>query len=408
MTRKQGRAIAVTSTLLTALLGCSADGGTGPASVPGTGGEAGVTASGGATTGGDGSGGGTSTGGAPATGGAPVTGGTPTTGGLPGTGGKPGTGGATGGSPGTGGGSPTTGGVAGTGGSSPTTGGVAGTGGDPGTGGATGGLPGTGGAPPTGGLATAGASTGGVPETGGGPGSGGEGTGGTTVIDPSTVAAINACMDQLPWGAPDLSAEERAPIVEAIIKTCAEFAPPGEEWQQYCQMFLVAAINAESSYDALAGSVGAGNDPTIGLLQIRFSSTVVDFADYGPVDALERIGCDFGTVTSSDSYATKGEMMLDVTCNIAIGAWYYFIFGSGNGGDTAVWVWGYCQGDGVPGSLHIGMACHLMGAEAAHSSLSGADFYYDQIKEWFDPCVTYTGTHPFERTLEPDIAKYCG
>ncbi len=222
------------------------------------------------------------------------------------------------------------------------------------------------------------------------------------------MAAINACMDQLPWGAPDLSAGERAPIVEAIIRTCAEFAPPGEEWQQYCQMFLVAAINAESSYDAMAGTLGAGEDPTIGLLQIRFSSTVVDFAGYGPVDALERIGCDFGTVTSSDSYATKGEMMRDVACNIAIGAWYYFIFGSGNGGDTAVWVWGYCQGNGVTGNLHIGMACHLMGAEAAHSSLSGADFYYNQIKEWFDPCVTYTGTHPFERPLEPDIAKYCG
>lgn len=385
MTQKQGRVIAVTSTLLAALIGCSADDGIGPASVPGTGGGAGIGGSGGAITGG-----GPVTGGAPATGGAPVTGGTPTTGGVPGTGGEPGTGGV-----------------------SPTTGGVAGTGGDPGTGGVTGGLSGTGGAPPTGGLATAGAagsqaSTGGMPETGGAPGTGGEGTGGTTVIDPTTVAAINACMDQLPWGAPDLSAEERAPIVEAIIKTCAEFAPPGEEWQQYCQMFLVAAINAESSYNALAGSVGAGNDPTIGLLQIRFSSTVVDFADYGPVDTLARIGCDFGTVTSSDSYATKGEMMLDVTCNIAIGAWYYFIFGSGNGGDTAVWVWGYCQGSGVTGSLHIGMACHLMGAEAAHSSLSGADYYYDQIKEWFDPCVTYTGTHPFDRPLEPDIAKYCG
>jgi len=205
-----------------------------------------------------------------------------------------------------------------------------------------------------------------------------------------------------------MSAAERAPIVTAIINTCAEFAPPGAQWQTYCQMFLVAAINAESSYDTLAGSVGAGTDPTVGLLQIRFSSTVRDFADYGPVDAMARIGCNFGTVTSSDSYATKSEMMLDVTCNIALGTWYYFIFGSGNGGPSVVWVYQYCQGSGVAGNLHIGMACHLMGAEAAHSSLSGADYYYNQIKSWFDPCVAYTGTHPFELTIQPDTAKYCG
>jgi hypothetical protein len=173
-------------------------------------------------------------------------------------------------------------------------------------------------------------------------------------------------------------------------------------------MFLVGAINAESSYDTLAGSVGASGDPSVGLLQIRFSSTVRDFADYGPVDAMARIGCNFGTVTSSDSYATKSAMMLDVTCNIALGTWYYFTFGSGNGGPNVVWVYQYCQGGGVAGNLHVGMACFLMGAEAAHSSLSGADYYYNEIKSWFDPCVTYSGTHPFELSLQPDTARYCG
>jgi len=87
-------------------------------------------------------------------------------------------------------------------------------------------------------------------------------------------------------GCPRHERGRAAPIVTAIINTCAEFAPPGAQWQTYCQMFLVGAINAESSYDALAGSAGAGTDPTVGLLQIRFSSTVRDFADYGPVDAM--------------------------------------------------------------------------------------------------------------------------
>jgi hypothetical protein len=226
-------------------------------------------------------------------------------------------------------------------------------------------------------------------------------------VDPAVNAAINACMDKLPYGGNLLSADKRAPIVTAIINACSAFAPSGADWQTYCQMFLVAAINAESSYDTEAGTKGAGTDPSVGLLQIRFSSVVRDFADYGPVSTLTRIGCNFGTVTSSDSYATKGSMMAEPACNVAIGAWYYFIFASGNGGSSVVWVPEYCSGGGVAGNLHIGIASFLMGGDAAHQSLSGADFYYNEIKGWFDPCVTYSGTHPFELTIPPERKKYC-
>jgi len=423
MTNLRSLPFTVFALVLMGSLGCSADEHSTRTSVGSAGGTA--NANGGTT---HGTAGIMGTGGVLGTAGGSHTG---TGGRLPGPGGASGIGGTV---PGTGGVQPATGGTQGSGGSTPATGGT-GTGASTGTGGTETGGTGTGGTGTggtgTGGTATGGTGTGGIGTGGtgtggigtggigtggigtggtgtGGIGTGGTGTGGTTTVDPNASAAIDACMLQLPWGAPDLSEAERAPIVNAIINTCVEFAPPGDEWQTWCQMFLVAAINAESSYDVLAGSVGAGNDPTVGLLQIRFSSTVIDFADYGPVDALARIGCDFGTVTDSDSYATKSEMMLDVNCNIAIGAWYYFIFGSGNGGDDAVWVWEYCMGGGVAGNLHIGMACHLMGAEAAHSSLSGADYYYNQIQEWFDPCVSYSGTHPFERTIEPDMGKYCG
>ena len=376
MTSRYRLVLAVCTAGAWGFFGCSSDEGAG--SPPGTGGVGGVA---------EGTGGVAATGAMlPGTGGLDGTGAAPLgTGGVPlGTGGVPATGGnppATGGSnPGTGGVSAGTGGVnVGTGGVNVGTGGVvAGTGGVvAGTGGVS---VGTGGVSPTGGV----------------------GTGGSIPVDPNAAAAIEACMLQLPWGAPALTAEERAPIIDAIIKTCVEFAPPGAEWQQYCQMFLVAAINAESSYDVLANATG--DNPAVGLMQITFTSTVVDFADYGPVDALERIGCDFGTVTDSDSFSTKREMMIDPYCNVALGAWYNFIFGSGNGGDEAVWVWAYCQGGGIAGSLHIGMACHLMGAGA---DIKGADFYYNQIVEWVEPCITYEGTHPFERTIEPDMGKYC-
>jgi hypothetical protein len=399
---KQGLVIAATSALL--VIACSSDKGAGTDTSNGTGGAAvargggvgtgGVLGTGGSAPGGTGgmlpaSGGVNGNGGAFAGTGGAIVG---TGGAIVGTGGvQYGTGGAlaTGGRP-SGGTAPATGGSPASGGIGPTAGG------SPGTGGTS---PATGGSPRTGGTG---------PIAGGSPGTGGAGTGGTTPVDPNASAAIAACMDKLPYGGKNLTAAQRAPIVTAIINTCAEFAPPGAEWQMYCQMFLVAAINAESSFDPLAGSVGAGGDPSVGLLQIRFSSVVRDFADYGPIDALGRIGCNFGTVTSSDSYATKSAMMLDVNCNVAIGAWYYFIFGSGNGGTSTVWVYQYCAGGAVAGNLHIGMACFLMGADAAHSSLSGADYYYNEIKSWFDPCVSYSGTHPFERSIQPDIAKYCG
>jgi len=342
------------------------------------------------------------------------------TGGSAVTGGSVGTAPATGGAMVTGGASTATGGAA-TGGTSALTQGSGGVNGTGGTLAATGGVQNhSGGAQYGSGGGTIADATGGVLgtgtylgaggtalATGGKAGTGGAGTGGTTSIDPAVGAAINACIDKLPYGGSALSAAKRAPIITAIINTCVQFAPPGAEWQSYCQMFLASAINAESSYDTQAGTQGASGDPSVGLLQIRFSSVVLDFANYGPVDALTRIGCNFGTVTSSDSYATKGSMMLDVNCNVAIGAWYYFIFASGNGGPSVVWVDQYCFGGGVAANLHVGMASFLMGGDAAHSSLSGADYYYNEIKTWFDPCVTYSGTHPFERPIQPDTKKYC-
>ena len=421
MTKNQ-RPVIVAIFALGSLVGCSSNKGVGNtpgAGMGGLGSSAGgaIGATGGVATGGSsgivaGSGGVNGTGGAIAATGGRATGGSG--GGAPGSGGVNNTGGAiaaTGGGPrntggtqnGAGGGSV----AKPTGGSGPAAGGALGTGGAPGTGGtnlatggrsATGGALSTGGAPGTGGTNLA---------TGGRPATGGAGTGGATAVDPNVAAAINACISKLPYGGSTLSTAQRAPIITAIVNACAQFAPPGAQWQTWCQMFLAAAINRESSYDTQAGATGASGDPSVGLLQIRFTSIVLDFANYGPIDALTRAGCNFGTVTSSDTYATKGSMMLDVNCNVAIGAWYYFIFASGNGGSTVVWVDQYCSGGGVAGNLHIGMASFLMGGDAAHSSLSGADYYVNDIKSWFDPCVTYTGTHPFELAIQPDTSKYC-
>ncbi len=46
--------------------------------------------------------------------------------------------------------------------------------------------------------------------------------------------------------------------------------------------------------------------------------------------------------------------------------------------------------------------------DLALDGVYGRDNYYDQIREWFDPCVSYSGTHPFELPIDPDTQKYCG
>jgi hypothetical protein len=252
-------------------------------------------------------------------------------------------------------------------------------------------------------------STGGTAQSTGGTSTG---TGGTSsTVDPNAAEQISACIDSLPWGQSNI--QDRNEVINAIINTCVEFAPPGDEWQTYCQMFLASAINKESSYQAgliVEDSYGGSTDPTVGLTQIRFSSTVSDFNDGGPIDTIERIGCDWPTINSGDGYAQHAAMMTDVTCNIALGAWYYFVYATGNGGSSVVYLYQYCQGQGVAANLVIGMLSHLRGPSGAVGG--GSDPYVDQIREWFDEClrvnnIQVSGTHPFELTLQPEPDKYC-
>ena len=92
-------------------------------------------------------------------------------------------------------------------------------------------------------------------------------------------------------------------------------------------------------------------------LQGRFATTIRD--------ALQRIGCDFPETVSGDTAQPYMSMMQDVACNVALGTWYYFIFATGSGGGSPVWVYQYCQGEGVAGDLRLGMLSHLCGADAA-------------------------------------------
>jgi hypothetical protein len=331
-----------------------------------------------------------------------------------------------------------------------------------GSGGSPGGTPGAGGtigAAGADGIAgTSGGGTAGTRAFGGTNGGGGfGGFAGTTAnacsgstADPMGAATVSSYLDSLPYGDP--TGTERSQIIDAILKSCYEFGPPPSDtgWQpQYCWAHLVAAIEKESSYGAsenvldsygmrtvtVNGASETASDPTIGLLQIRFSSTVHDFAGQGPLDRLACIGCTFPSTFAShksesgdsDFWAVSGPtqnlaLMESVACNVGMGAWYYYTYATGNGNPAQVtYLSQYCGGQGTAANLITGLRSHLEGPAAANgvvadmtalaalqSSDDNAYKYVTSIKGWFDTMVgAVSGTHPFFIPLAPQTVQYC-
>lgn len=334
-----------------------------------------------------------STGGVANAGGNPTTGGNPSAGGTVSTGGTPtvgGTGGVT-----TGGSVSTGGSKAGVGGTN--TGGAVTTGGSKTTGGATS----TGGSRPTGGTANTGGSvaTGGTVATGGAAGTGG--STGTNAACPgadatefalvqawlnnttATGALPNYAYSNIKTNFPAGSAFNT--LACSIAMSCVEFAPTLEaNWLRQCEAVVTSAIVAESSYnpnevvtDTYATRSVNGttaDDPTVGLLQIRFSSTVHDYNYYGPMAKITAIGCNWPSAltslsSSDNAWATEGgttylSFMEQVPCNIALAAWYYFYNATANGGATnsnVVYIANYCAGQGIAGNMLYGLDSHLDG-----------------------------------------------
>jgi len=296
---------------------------------------------------------------------------------------------------------------------------------------------------------------GGVSRTdgGGGGGGGGNDAGGSgsacsgSAADPAAAATVSGFIDKLPSNKP--SAALRAPIIDAIIRSCEVFGPrtakaPG--WQrQYCWAHLVSAILKESGYDAAqttadsygkrGTSAGQANDPTVGLLQVRFSSTVHDYVEQGPLASLSCVGCTFPAGFASHAnessesafWAVTGptqnlSVMRDVACNVGLGAWYYYLNATANGKpSTTTYLSSYCAGQGTAGNLITGLRSHYAGPDggrgvisnlSALNALQGTDNggyqYVTAIKTQFDALVgPVSGTHPFFLTLSPDSTQYC-
>jgi hypothetical protein len=230
----------------------------------------------------------------------------------------------------------------------------------------------------------------------------------------------------------------RALLVDSIVGACSAFAPRLADWQEYCEAILTSEIVSESSYEPgmptpgppsttsvnydSYGTMDGHDDPTVGLLQVRFSSTVQDFNYYGPIDTIEAIGCSWPSAfasqaqgstfwTSQGGTVTYLTFMENPSCNIPLAAWYILQNATGNGGADAVYTQAYCSGQGIAGNVVDGLLSYSEGPGFARGSpdAEASSSYPAGIKTRFIQLVggTLPSPDPFEVTLSPDTCVYC-
>ncbi len=223
-------------------------------------------------------------------------------------------------------------------------------------------------------------------------------------------------------------------LVDSIVGACAAFAPPLPNWQEYCEAIETSQIVSESSYvpgnptpgppstpsvnyDSY-GTENGSDDPTVGLLQVRFSSTVHDYNYYGPLATIAAIGCSWPAALPSQAdvttfWRTQGgtasnlAFMEDPACNIPLAAWYVFINATGNGGANAVYAADYCAGKGIAGNVVDGLLSHLDGP-AYPRPADPTNAYPAGIKVRFTKLLGgLPNPDPFGVTLSPNVSQYC-
>lgn len=264
----------------------------------------------------------------------------------------------------------------------------------------------------------------------------------SSASEPEAAATIGGFLDGLPYGNP--SGEAKREIVEAILRSCRVLSPAALA-QRDCWALLASAILKESSYDAEANVVDEyakravegqrAEDPTVGLLQIRFSATVHDVTRFAPADALACAGCALPeelrarAEDAGDSafWAVTGPtahrgVMTNRACNVFMGAWYYFTNATGNGDPAKpAYAEQVCAGEGTGANVVTGLRSHLRGSdgangivgdEAALAKLRADDpdsyEYVTEIRARFDAMVgAREGGHPFFTRLAPERARYC-
>jgi len=275
-------------------------------------------------------------------------------------------------------------------------------------------------------------------------GPGGSGCSGRAA-DPAAATEVEGYLAKLTNAPRDPALKEE--IVEAVLRTCAAFGPtsnPAFE-RKHCWAHLLASMSKESGFDPKVlvrdgyGTRAIGNqranDPVVGLLQIRFSSTVHEMVALGNAERLACVGCPIPPAISAHAaeggstpyWAVTGPsenlaLMQNVACNVGMGAWFYYVNATGNGKASAVtYPDAYCKGQGTGGNLVTGLLSHLKGSEAGRGFIAnqgaldalrttdaGGHAYVTEIKGLFERMAgPSAGESPFFVRLSPDTTMYC-
>lgn len=198
--------------------------------------------------------------------------------------------------------------------------------------------------------------------------------------------------------------ENHQAIGDAILDACPIYFP--EFPLLNCARIFVSNVLKESTFYQFEVNETDTEFPTLGLLQIRRSSTVEDFNAYGNTSVLQARDVYFADPTNDE--------MMHILYNIHLGMWYISLHGRSNAQYARV----YCTDretiEANPGTLTVGLSSHRIGPTAYREGDAGdlatAQNYVDEIRTDYLSLFTAEGQTPdadyFNQTL-PYLASLC-
>ncbi|MBI4124705.1 MAG: hypothetical protein HY609_04290 [Deltaproteobacteria bacterium] len=193
-------------------------------------------------------------------------------------------------------------------------------------------------------------------------------------------------------------------IGDAILSACPVYFP--EFPLLNCARIFVSNVLKESTFYQFEAHETDAEFPTLGLLQIRRSSTVGDFNTYGNPAPLQERGIYFADPTD--------DQMMNIGYNIHLGMWYISLHGRSNAQYARI----YCEEretvEADPGTLTVGLSSHRIGPTAYQEGdpgdLATAQNYVDEIRTDYLSLFAAEGQTPdadhFNQTL-PYLASLC-
>lgn len=191
-------------------------------------------------------------------------------------------------------------------------------------------------------------------------------------------------------------------IGNAILQACPVYFP--EFPLRECARIFIANVKKESTFNQFEAHETDSEFPTLGLLQIRRSSTVDSFNEYGNSAPLQAQGIYFANPTDAQ--------MMNIPYNIHLGMWYISLHGRSNARYTS----DYCRHREIieadPGNLAVGLSSHRIGPTAYQQgrNLDTAQSYVNKIRTDYLNLFQAEGQTPeadyFNQTL-PYLASLC-